>query len=134
MSRPRSGNKRIFFFAGLLVVVILYSFYNLFFLEPWFYNSTSRIMRHVVKFGSILIVYGTGVFVFKRYTPSWPLSIWHLLYAGCTIALVAIGLYDSWLGVGQGVRSFAVTLHEFLLSPVPYVVVGILNKGSGRQS
>jgi hypothetical protein len=134
MPRPENKiNKRILFFAGLLLVVILYSLYNLFFLDLWFYDATSRAMRHVVKFGSILIVYVAGVFVFRRYTPSWPLSIWHLLYAGCTIVLVAIGLYDGWLGVTQSVRSFAVTLHEFLISPAPYVVVGILNKRSVRS-
>jgi hypothetical protein len=130
MSQPE--HKPTYFFAGLLAILVVYTCDNLFFQERWFYTSLSRVLRHVVKFGCILLVYEVGYLVFKRYVSDWLLSIWRLLYVVCTILLLAIGIYDGLVReMAPSLRYFAVTLHEFLISPAPYVVVVLLNKRRG---
>lgn len=123
----RLANRRLFFFGGLIIIAILYSFYNLYLLDERFFEITSRKTRHMVKFGSVLVVYGIGFFSFKRYSPAWLMQIWNTLYAGGLLLLVLLGIYDQGItAFSQPFRNLIVTFHEFLISPVPYVIMGII--------
>jgi hypothetical protein len=121
------SNRRILFFCGLLAIIIIYSLYNLVFLNRAFYYSVPRGMRHVVKLGAIAFVYVVGLLVFRRGAPRWLLSIWHLAYAAATLLLLSIGAYDGLLHtVSYPVRGFADTVEECLVSPAPYVVLWLV--------
>ncbi len=58
--------------------MILYSVNNLYLLDHHFFEVTSRATRHVIKFGSILIAYGIGLFTFRNYSPSWLMQLMEL--------------------------------------------------------
>jgi len=117
------------FFSGLLAIIIIYSLYNLVFLNRAFYYSVPRAVRHVVKLGAIVIVYATGLLIFRRCAPRWVLSVWHLVYAAATLLLLSIGVYDGLLqAVSYPVRGFADTVEECLVSPAPYVVLWLMRK------
>ncbi|MFM6953680.1 MAG: hypothetical protein ACKOWL_01685 [Sphingobacteriaceae bacterium] len=55
--------------------------------------------------------------------------LWHFVHLTLLFLLVSIGLYDWFLGmVSQEVKDFTSSIQEFLISPVLYVGMGILNK------
>jgi hypothetical protein len=122
------SNKRLFFLIGLLAITLIYFLYNIFLVDVDYYQSIPRKIRHINKFGSILLVYGVGTWTLKKYTIHWMMQIWHVVYAVTVIALIFIGLYDWRFGViSIQLRNIASALHEFLISPILFVGMGILN-------
>jgi hypothetical protein len=120
-------NRQIYW-AGFIVIVVVYSLYNLYLADVTYYRSISIKLRHVLKFLLILVIYGTGTFALKRYTPLWMMQLWHLIHIVIIVLLLMIGVYD-W-GVGKipiSFRNIADTLFEFLISPLIYIAVGILS-------
>ena len=113
---------------GLLAITLLYILYNLFLVDVDYYQSIPRKIRHINKFGSILLVYGIGTWTLKKNTIGWMMLIWHFVYAVTAIALILIGLYDWRFGISSiQLRNIASSLHEFLISPILFVGMGILN-------
>jgi ABC-type uncharacterized transport system permease subunit len=124
-----TDKRRLFFFIGLLAMAILYSVNNLYLLDHHFFEITTRATRHLIKFGSVLIAYGIGLFAFRNYSPSWLMQLWNILYAAALLVLIFLGIYDGWIReFSMPVRNGVAALHEFLISPVPFVVTGIINR------
>jgi hypothetical protein len=121
------------FIIGLVVIGIVFSFYNLYLLDDaWFFEAISRPERHVIKFVSVLVVYSMGVYAFAGRPPGWLLQLWNVLYAALLVLLVLMGAYDTLLReFSPHIRGLGVSLHVFLISPVPYVFVGIIGKAAG---
>lgn len=121
------SNRQIYW-AGFIIIVIIYSVYNLYLADSTYYQDIPRKLRHVAKFASILLIYLTGTFALKRYTADWMMYIWHLMHIVIISALLLIGIYDWTFGqISDQFRNIADTLFEFLISPVIYIAVGILN-------
>jgi hypothetical protein len=120
---------------GLVVITILFSAYNLYLLdESWFMDRWSRPERHVFKFASVLIVYAMGVMAFSRRRPLWLLPLWHVLYGVLLLVLVLLGLFDTYISTfSPAFRSLGVSLHVFLISPVPYVFIAIVGRAAARM-
>jgi hypothetical protein len=129
------GSRRKYILLGLLAIVIVYSLYNLCLVYVSYYDAIPRKVRHLNRFLSILIVYGIGYYSFKKYGVKWMSDIWNVIYAAVVILLVLIGIYDWSLGpASMQVRNIAKTLHEFLISPILYAVILIINKTLARVS
>jgi hypothetical protein len=127
-------NKRVVFFTGLLAVTVLFSVYNLYLTGYSYFEATSQKTRHMIRFATVLLAWGTGVFAYRSESPGWLLSIWHLFYAAVVIILLSIGIYDWWSGgAGSDLRNTARSLNEFLISPVPFVVAGLIRRLAGPQ-
>jgi len=121
-------NKRTYFWAGFAIIVVIYSLYNLYLVDVNYYQSIPRKVRHICKFIVILSIYGTGTFALKKYTAEWMMYIWHILHIIIISLLVLIGIYDWSFGeISVQFRNIANTLFEFLISPVIFIAVGILN-------
>jgi hypothetical protein len=89
--------------------------------------------RHLVKFLSVLIAYGIGAYTLKRFTAGWMMQIWHTVYLSILALLVLLGLYDwSIARVPVEIRGIADNLQEFLISPVLYVAIGIINRSLAK--
>jgi hypothetical protein len=131
---PPSTKRSIYFFAGLLVIVLVYSLYNIYLLDAWFFEVTSRAVRHVIRFASIIIVFGIGLWVFRKWgPPDWLVTIWLIFYGTGLLILVLLGIFDGWIhSFGQSFRDMTVTFHEFLISPAAYVIVGIIGRAARR--
>jgi len=131
---PPSLKRSIYFSAGLLVIVLVYSLYNIYLLDARFFEVTSRAVRHVIRFASIIIVFGTGLWVFRKWgPPDWLVTIWLIFYGTGLLILVLLGIFDGWIhSFGQSFRDMAVTFHEFLISPAAYVIVGIIGRAARR--
>jgi hypothetical protein len=124
---PGFHNKRIYFYIGLLAIGLVYCLYNIYFLYADFYLDVPIKIRHMVRFLSLLLVYGIGTLALRAFTVGWMMQIWHLVYGIGFMILLLIGLYD-WISgrAAPEVRVIANDLHQFLLSPIVYVVIGIV--------
>ncbi|WP_431213636.1 hypothetical protein ACQ86N_01600 [Puia sp. P3] len=94
-----SGARRVA--VGLAAVIFVYVVYKLVLCAPGFLEGTSRSLRHFMKFGIAIVVYGLGVFAFFRNSQGWVLSVWHILYVGMLVLLTLLGVFDA---VGGGCR------------------------------
>jgi hypothetical protein len=131
---PELKNK-YYFWIGFIVIVVIYSLYNLYLVDVDYYQSIPRKTRHVVKFLSILSIYGIGTVALKKYIADWMLYIWHLIHILIIALLLIIGIYDWSFGeISVPFRNIADTLFEFLISPVIYIAIGILNNKFGRKA
>lgn len=133
MSRPESRRWR--FAAGLLAIAVLYTVYVLYFSDLRYVEATSRGVRHVVRFSTILLTYGIGLFVFARGYAAWLVQLWHIGYLGLLGLLLLLGVYDFWTdGLSIPLRNLVITIHELLVSPVPYVIAGLVYRLAGVRA
>ena len=125
---PKQHNKRIYLIGGFLAIFLIYSLYNIFLLDVNYYNEIPRKIRHLNKFIVILLVYGIGTYTLKKYTANWMMQVWHLLYIIVIAFLLLIGAYDWIFGIiSDQLRNIASTFLEFLISPIFYAAMAILN-------
>ncbi len=130
---PKIANKYVYYWVGFIIIVVIYSVYNLYLVDVNYYQSIPRKVRHICKLLTILSIYGTGTFALKKYAAGWMMYIWHLLHIVIIALLLLIGLYDWSFGeLSAQFRNVANTLFEFLISPVIYIAVGILNSKFSR--
>lgn len=114
---------------GLFIILAIYTLYYLFFIESHTTILIPRKLRHVIKFSTTISVYLIGSYHLGRIQPPWMSYLWHFVHLTLLFLLVSIGLYDWFLGmVSQEVKDFTSSIQEFLISPVLYVGMGILNK------
>ena len=103
--------KRTYFWVGFIMIVVIYSLYNLYLVDVNYYQSIPRKVRHICKFVTILSIYGIGTFALKRYTTAWMMYIWHLLHIVIISILLLIGIYDWTFGeISAQFRNVADTL------------------------
>lgn len=122
------NNRRAYLIGGFLAIFLIYSLYNIFLLDVNYYNQIPRKIRHINKLMAILLVYGIGTFALKKYTVSWMMLVWHLLHIAVILFLLVIGVYDWSFGViSDKLRNIASTFLEFLISPVFYAAIAIVN-------
>jgi hypothetical protein len=130
-STSRPDNRRTRFLLSLLAITLLFSVYHLYLTGYGYFQATSKMTRHIVRFGSILLAWAIGEFAFRKNIPGWLLQVWRSLYAGVTLLLLLTGVYDWYAGgLPGGIRNMAITLNEFLLSPAPFVIIWLINRWS----
>jgi hypothetical protein len=129
---PGHPKKQPFFWFGLAAITLLYCLYYLYFLNNVSHDMPLRT-RHIIKFLSILIAYGIGTYTLRKYTTGWIMQIWHAAYAIILCLLLLLGIYDWGIArVPVQIRGIADNLQEFLISPVLYVVIGIINRSLAK--
>lgn len=132
---PKLNNKRAWYLGGFILIVIIYSLYNLYLVDVSYYQSIPRKVRHIGKFAAIVVIYTIGTFALRKYTAEWLMYIWHLLHIAVIVLLLLIGIYDWSFGeISAQFRNVANTLFEFLISPVIYIAAGILNAKFSRRN
>lgn len=125
---PPRDRARLYFFLGLLASAILYSAYNLYILDPYVYEKMGRSTRHLYKFGSIILSWLIGVLVLRITAPAWVRHLWNILFGAGLGILLLLAAFDSFIHpLPLILRGPISTFHEALISPIPYVVIGLLN-------
>jgi hypothetical protein len=128
-------NKRYYIIGGFLAIFLVYSLYNIYLVDVSYYNQIPRKVRHLARFLSILIVYGIGFYTLKKSMTGWVINIWNSIYLIFTFLLILIGIYDwSVGGASNQIRNIANTLHEFLISPVLFIVLYIIHNKLLRKN
>lgn len=120
--------------AGLVAIALLYTIYVLYFDNLHFVEASSRGVRHVIRFSTILITYGIGVLAFRRAYPVWLVELWHIGYLGILGLLLMLGIYDFWTqNLSVPFRDLIITIHEILISPIPFVVAALVYRLAGTR-
>jgi hypothetical protein len=120
--------RRGSFAIGLLVIVVLYCVYYLFFVYGLFMGMALR-PRHFIKLVFVVLVYGVGFLALRRGGIVWTTKVWHLLYGLTICVMLAMALYDWGIGrLSASSRSIADDLQDFLVSPLPYICIGLLRR------
>ncbi|GAC1426562.1 MAG: hypothetical protein NVS1B13_23360 [Flavisolibacter sp.] len=114
------------FLIGLVAITILYFIYNVF-LDITTLTNIPRQVKHINKLACVLLVYGTGSLILRKFTVSWMMQLWHIMHLSVILLLLLIGFYDWWQGmITPETRNIANSLFDFLISPVLYVSMGLL--------
>lgn len=112
---------------GLVQLIAVYTALYLLFFESPDVLDIPRKLRHLILMGSLLGVYALGTYHLQFSKHAWMGALWHLVHVtGISILLLA-GLFD-WLiqPLNYPMRVMMRQLHEFLISPVLYVGMGLL--------
>jgi hypothetical protein len=123
-----TDRARLYFFLGLLAIAILYSFVVLCLLSTTAYLTVPRNTRHLYKFGALILAWLIGFFIYRKIAPAWLLQLWNISFAASLSFLLVLAAYDAFFHtLPLSFRDIISTFHEVLISPVPYVVFGLLN-------
>jgi hypothetical protein len=114
---------------GLVQLFLVYTALYLFFFEAPYLLDIPRKMRHLILMTSLLGVYGLGSYHLQFSKHAWMGSLWHLVHISGILILFFSGLFD-WLiyPLNYPMRILLRQIHEFLISPVLYVGMGLLVK------
>ena len=120
--------ERSRFIMGLIIIVIIYSAFYIYFADSENALLIPRKIRHIIKFGTTILVYAVGSFHLGQLHQKWMGMLWHIIHISLLVTITSIGLYDWTFGmVSQSTKDLAQSMQEFLISPVLYVGMGILN-------
>lgn len=123
--------ERSRFLMGLILIIMAYSAFYIFFADSENALIIPRKIRHVIKFSTTILVYVVGSFHLGSLQQKWMSMLWHFTHITLLIIITSIGLYDWVFGmVSQPTKDLAQSIQEFLISPVLYVGMGILNNKS----
>src|SRR5690606_42064421 len=122
------------FLAGLVFIVILYSLYNIYFVENQDFISQSKLILHVIRFSITVLIYFIGTMHLGRIKDNWMSALWHLIHISGLTIMTSLGLI-SWfiIDIGFDLKQVAYTIQELLISPVLYVAMGLLNKSLNKN-
>ncbi len=125
--QPKTDRGRWIF--GLCAIFSIYTIYYLLFQDSPVAEHINRKMRHVIKFDATFMVYLLGTFYLGKLKDEWMDLLWHTIHISGLVVIVSIGLFDWVFGmVSMPTKLFAASIQEFLISPVLYVGMGIINK------
>lgn len=75
------------------------------------------------------MVYLMGTYHLGKQKNNWMLCLWHLVHISLLSTITCIGIYDWIFGmVSYHVKEIAASMQEFLISPMLYIAMGILNQ------
>lgn len=115
--------------AGLIIIMLIYSMFYILFADKPDTLLIPRKWRHVIKFITTFTVYLVGTYHLGKHKNSWMLYLWHFVHITLLSTITGIGLYDWIFGmVSYQVKEIAASMQEFLISPMLYIAMGILNQ------
>ena len=122
------SSQRARWIGGLALIMVIYTAYYVYFVDSdvtWI----PRKVRHVIKFSTTIAVYFVGTFHLGRLADRWMSHLWHFIHISLLGIITCVGLYDWAFGmVSEQLKEMTATMQEFLISPVLYVGMGIVNK------
>lgn len=128
-------SDKVRFLSGLIIIIIIYSWYYLCFLH-FIENSQTvsipRKIRHIMILLITITVYFVGTFHLGKIKDTWMSTIWHIIHISGLFIITSIGLFDWLFGGTIMLTRLARTIQELLISPVLYVAMGLLNKSLNK--
>jgi hypothetical protein len=122
-------NEKKQYWIGLVLILLIYSAFYLLFADRADTIFIPRKWRHVIKFVTTCMVYLIGTYYLGKQKNKWMNVLWHLVHISLLTTITSIGLYDWIFGmVRPPVKEIAASMQEFLISPMLYIAMGILNQ------
>jgi hypothetical protein len=117
------------YWAGLILILLIYCLFYLLFADRVDTIMIPRKWRHIIKFVTTFTVYLIGSYHLGTQKKTWMLQLWHLIHLSLLGTIFCIGSYDWIFGmVSYPVKEIASSMQEFLISPMLYIAMGILQK------
>jgi hypothetical protein len=113
------------FLSGL---IIIYSWYFLYFVENDNVANIPRKLRHVITLLITVAVYFVGTFHLGKLKDTWMSTIWHIVHVSGLCIITTIGLFVWFIGDTRNLSLFARSIQEILISAVLYIAMGLLNR------
>lgn len=123
------SNKRKYL-VGLFCTVAIYSLYYVYLVDNVNIDlyQIPRKIRHVIKFVTTIAVYIIGSFHLGQIKEKWMAILWHIVHISLLFTITSFGLYDWFIyPLTLSAKNLAQSMQEFLISPVLYATMGILN-------
>ena len=123
------------FILGLILIIVVYSFFAIFFVDYRDMNFIPRKLRHVISLVFLVVQYLVGIIFLRRLSIQWMKSVWNIVYGIGIFTICSIGLFDWLILSGQAneeLSMFARGLQEFLMAPILYLGMGLLHKALFR--
>lgn len=91
-------------------------------------SQIPRKIRHVIKFTTTIAVYIIGSFYLGQIKEKWMSRLWHIVHIALLCIITSFGLFDWFINpLSQSTKDLVQSMQEFLISPVLYVSMGVLN-------
>lgn len=127
-------NKRYNWGIGLILICIIYTLFYVYFQENNTIKLVPRKIRHIIKFGTTFFVYLIGTYFLGKIKVNWMQQLWHFIHLSLLGILIIFGIYDWMINpIPKSVREISMVLQEFLISPVLYVGMSLLNAKMGIE-
>jgi hypothetical protein len=121
--------KNLNWIIGLVIIILIYTLFYVYFSENEAIKHIPRKIRHVIKFLATCSTYLVGTYFLGNIQIKWMQNLWHFIHIGLLSILILIGLFDLFiLPINKSTRDITVVLQEFLISPVLYFAMSIINK------
>ena len=129
-------SDKVRFISGFIIIILIYSVYYIYFLENKNTLPISRKRKHLIMFSAVIAVYFVGTMHLGKLKDSWVSSIWHFVHISGISIIISLGLIDWFLinGISLNLRKFASSVQEFLISPMLYVLLGLLYKALNKDN
>ncbi|MBM3440405.1 MAG: hypothetical protein FJX94_06040 [Bacteroidetes bacterium] len=115
--------------GGLVIILIIYTLFYNFFADRAYTYEIPRKLRHVIKFGTTIAVYFVGTYHLGKLKDQWMAHLWHFIHISLLMIITGIGIFDWTFGmVSYKTKELAASMQEFLISPVLYVGIGLINQ------
>ncbi len=122
-------NDNLNWILGLLIILIIYTLFYVYFSENQAIKLVPRKIRHVIKFLATGSTYLVGTYFLGNIRIKWMQNLWHLIHVSLLGVLLGFGIFDWLMGpISQGMREISMILQEFLISPVLYFAMSLINK------
>ena len=117
------------FWTGLIIILIIYTAYNLFFLETNITNDIPRKITRIIKFAVLATVYLIGVKHLSLDRITWMKAVWHIIHLTGIFILLTLGIFDLMIRpLAPGIKDVMASINEFLIGPSLFVGMGILHQ------
>ncbi|WP_248723000.1 hypothetical protein [Seonamhaeicola sp. ML3] len=127
-------SDRVRFISGLILIIIFYSTYYIYVEENEHIKTLSRFLEYFIKFLFTVAIYLIGYYHLGKLKDEWMSYLWHFIHISGLCIISAIGLYDYLIAdISLGTLLFAGSVQEFLISPVLYVGMGLLNRSLNNR-
>ena len=116
------------YWVGLVVMLIAYTVIQFSYNFPIIHvPNWLRSNRQLFRWVNISFVYLVGIVVIRRMEPFWLLFVWNVIHIVLMGYLAIAAAYEYFIApMPYGVRGSAAPIIEFLISPVFYVVIGLV--------
>jgi len=115
--------------SGLVIILIIYTLFYNFFADRAYTYEIPRNLRHIIKFGTTIAVYFVGTYHLGKLKDQWMSHLWHFIHVSLLVIITSIGIFDWTFGmVSYKTKELAASMQEFLISPVLYVGMGLINQ------
>lgn len=128
-------SDKVRFIFGLIFIILIYSCYYIFFAENKDTHLIPKIIQHIIRLTTTIIVYFVGTFHLGKLKDTWLSSIWHLVHISGLAIIGVIGLYNLLIAdLTINTKLIALNVQEILISPMLYLAMGLINNSLNKKS